>query len=100
MRRAPLRWRASLWRKFNAALTDIEYVTCLDNIFIYNGKPKHEMIQLFRARFVNESFYQLTKTFPLVEGDRTTEAFWLETQQILTGKCRLVPESCLQYLSK
>ncbi len=95
--------QAALEREFQeeiqAALTDIEYITCLDNIFSYNGKPKHELIQLFRARFVDDAFYQISERFRLVEGNRATQAFWLETQQILDGTCHLVPESCLPYLN-
>ena len=85
--------------EIQAELTKIEYITCLDNIFTFNGKPKHELIQLFRARFADDSFYQLDDKFPLVEGDRTTQAIWLPAQRVLTGECRLVPESCLKFLS-
>lgn len=85
--------------EIQAELTEIKYITCLDNIFTLNGKPKHELIQLFRARFVDDSFYQLDEKFPLVEGKRTTQAIWLATQRVLTGECRLVPESCLEFLS-
>lgn len=96
--------QAALAREFQeeiqAELTDVEYITCLDNIFTYNGKPKHELIQLFRARFVDDSFYQMQKQFRLVEGDRIDAAFWIETRQVLAGNYRLVPESCLQYLRK
>lgn len=95
--------QTALTREFEeevqAELTDIEYVTCLDNIFTFNGKPSHELIQLFRARFVDDSFYQLNEKFPLVEGDRTTQAIWLAARRVLTGECRLVPESCIRFLS-
>ncbi|MEL6552152.1 MAG: NUDIX domain-containing protein [Cyanobacteria bacterium J06621_11] len=94
---------AALSREFSeeiqATLTAVEYITCLDNIFEYNGKHKHELIQLFRARFVEERFYQLDETFRLIEGDRIDTACWIETSRILTGEYRLVPESCIQYLS-
>ncbi|MGB3790489.1 MAG: NUDIX domain-containing protein, partial [Phormidesmis sp.] len=94
---------AALSREFleeiQADLTDIEYLSCLDNIFTLNGKPKHELIQLFRARFVDAAFYQLDEQFDLVEGDRLTKAFWIKTADVLNGQCRLVPESCLAYLT-
>jgi 8-oxo-dGTP pyrophosphatase MutT (NUDIX family) len=96
--------QAALLREFQeeiqAELTDIEYLTCLDNIFTLNGKPKHELIQLFRARFVEPAFYQLAEKFPLIEGDLVTQAYWLPTQRVLNGECRLVPESCLKFLSQ
>lgn len=94
--------QAALVREFveeiQAELTDIEYLTCLDNIFTLNGKTKHELIQLFRARFVDPAFYQIGETFDLVEGDHIDTAFWLSTAQIRSGECRLVPENCLKYL--
>ncbi len=96
--------KAALVREFQeeirAELTDVEYLGCLDNIFTLNGKPKHELVQLFRARFVDGAFYQLDEKFDLVEGDRTTKAFWIKTADALSGKRRLVPDSCLKYLSK
>ncbi len=94
--------QAALEREFveeiQAALTGVEYLTCLDNIFTIDGKAKHELIQLFRARFVDPAFYQLGETFDLIEGQRTETAFWLSTARVLSGECRLVPETCLKYL--
>ncbi len=94
---------AALVREFaeeiQAQLTEVEYLGCLDNIFTLNGKPKHELIQLFRAKFVDRAFYQLDQCFDLVEGDRLDQAFWLNTERIFAGECQLVPESCLSYLS-
>lgn len=96
--------RAALVREFaeeiQADLTGIEYITCIDNIFTLDGKPKHELIQLFRARFVDQAFYQLQQTFELIEGDRIDRAFWIETQRVFSGEYRLVPETCLAYLKK
>ncbi len=96
--------QAALEREFieeiQAELTDIEYLSCLDNIFTLNGKTKHELIQLFRCQFVDSAFYQLGEIFRLVEGDRTEQAFWLDTRRVFSGECRLVPASCLSYLQR
>ena len=95
--------QAALAREFveeiQAELTAIEYITCLDHIFVYNGKPKHELIQLFRAQFVDSKFFQLQETFRFVEGKRVDQAQWIETSRVLSGEYRLVPESCHQYLN-
>lgn len=95
---------AALVREFKeeiqAELTQVEYLGCLDNIFWLNGKRKHELVQLFRAQFVDTRFYQLEAQFDLVEGDRTTKAFWIKTADVLNGSCRLVPDSCLKYLTR
>ncbi|MGB7086346.1 MAG: NUDIX domain-containing protein [Phormidesmis sp.] len=95
---------AALVREFEeeigAELTGIEYLGCLDNIFTLHGKPGHELIQLFRARFVDDAFYQIDQTFRLIEGDRIDQAFWLDTQKVLSQACYLVPQSCLKYIEK
>lgn len=88
-----------LQEEIQATLVGIEYITCLDNIFTYNDKSKHELIQLFRAQFAQARFYELNKTFELVEGDRITQAFWIETARVLSGELKLVPESCRKYLT-
>ncbi len=94
---------AALMREFleevDAELTAVEYITCLDNIFVYNGKPKHELIQLFRAQFADPKFCQVRETFRFVEGDRIDRALWIETSRVLSGEYRLVPASCHQYLT-
>ncbi|MGB3765102.1 MAG: NUDIX domain-containing protein [Phormidesmis sp.] len=94
---------AALMREFveevQAELTQVEYVSCLDNIFEYNGKPKHELIQLFRAQFVDERFYRLDQGFRFVEGDRVDRAIWIPVAKVLSGELRLVPQSCCQYLN-
>ena len=95
--------QAALTREFQeeigAELVDIEYLTCLDNVFTLNGKPKHELVQLFRAKFADSSFYALEDRFQLVEGDQITSAFWLDKARVLSGERHLVPESCLPFLS-
>ncbi|MEL6471137.1 MAG: NUDIX domain-containing protein [Cyanobacteria bacterium J06623_4] len=95
--------QAALLREFEeeiqATLVDVVHITCLDNIFTYNHKPKHELIQLFSAQFADPKFYQLQETFPLVEGKRISQAFWLPIADIVSGQRRLVPESCIAHLS-
>ena len=85
--------------EIRAELVEVEYLSCLENIFTLDGKPKHELILLFRCRFVDPAFYQLEEQFDLVEGDRLSKAFWIKTADVLNGRCRLVPESCLAYLA-
>ena len=93
--------------EIQAELTNIEYLTCLDNLFTCSGKPGHELIQLFRAQFVDSKFCQVQKTFRFVEGDsragrrgqRIDQALWIPISGVLSGEYRLVPASCHQYLS-
>ncbi len=84
--------------EIQADLTNIEYVTCLENIFICNGKPGHELIQLFRCDFVDPDFYRLDHIYPLVEGKKTHDAIWISIEQVRSGVLTLVPENCHPYI--
>ncbi|MEL6935965.1 MAG: NUDIX domain-containing protein, partial [Cyanobacteria bacterium J06607_17] len=68
--------------EIQAELTNIDYLTCLDNIFTCNGKPGHELIQLFRCDFVSPEFYDLDRTYTLIEGRHKRDAIWIPTDQV------------------
>jgi 8-oxo-dGTP pyrophosphatase MutT (NUDIX family) len=80
-----------------AELTHIEYLTCIENIFVCHGKPGHELIQLYRCDFADPKFYQIEK-MDFSEGDRTHQALWVEIERFKSGELRLVPDVCLRYL--
>lgn len=81
-----------------AELTNIKYLGCLESIFTFNDRPGHEIIQLYRADFVDRKFYGIEEmTFS--EGTRQKKALWIDIDRFLFGELRLVPEGFLQYLS-
>ncbi|NEP17513.1 MAG: NUDIX hydrolase [Leptolyngbya sp. SIO4C1] len=94
--------RTALQREFQeeiqAALTNIRYLGCLENIFTCHGKAGHELIQLFGCDFVDPQFYQLNQTFSFVEGKKQRSAVWIPIERIHTGELNLVPLSCRAFL--
>lgn len=80
-------------------LTNIHYLGCLENLFTYDGKPGHELVQLYRCDFVDQTFYQ-KEQIPFLEGDQTCTAYWIERDRFQSGELRLVPPDCLQYLQE
>lgn len=81
-----------------ATLTNIEYLTCLDNIFTCNGKSGHELIQLFRCDFADPEFYRLNHVYTLLEGTHRRDAIWIPVEQVHTGMLNLVPKACRAYI--
>lgn len=84
--------------EIQAELTQIEYLTCIENIFVCHGKPGHELIQLYRCDFADPKFYQIDK-MDFSEGEDKHQALWVEIERFKSGELRLVPDVCLQYLS-
>lgn len=82
--------------ELNAELTNIQYLTCLESIFSFNGQPGHEVIQLYQCDFADSKFYQLEEvTFN--EGKRQKIARWVEVEKCQSGKLKVVPEPVLEY---
>ncbi|MBV9387705.1 MAG: NUDIX hydrolase [Chroococcidiopsidaceae cyanobacterium CP_BM_ER_R8_30] len=93
--------RAALEREFQeeiqAELKNIQYLGCLENLFIFNENPGHEIIQLYQCDFADPKFYQLDQLV-FSEGKRQKTALWVEISRFKSGELRLVPEQFLDYL--
>lgn len=83
--------------EIQAELTNIRYLGCIENLFTFNGKPGHEIIQLYQCDFVDPKLYQIERTI-FAEGDRQKAALWVEINRVKSGELRLVPEAFLDYL--
>jgi 8-oxo-dGTP pyrophosphatase MutT (NUDIX family) len=92
--------------EIQAKLTNIRYLTCIENLFIYNDQQGHEIIQLYQCDFADSRFYQIESltfaetpslTFPETP-KREHQALWVDIAKFQSGELRLVPEIFLQYL--
>ena len=83
--------------ELQAELTNIRYLGCLENLFTFNGKQGHELVQLYRCDFADKTFYQ-REQIPFSDSDQTYTAYWIERDRFQSGELRLVPPECLQYL--
>ncbi|WP_293125204.1 NUDIX domain-containing protein [Microcoleus sp. bin38.metabat.b11b12b14.051] len=82
--------------EIQAELTNIQYLACLENIFIFNGQAGHELIQLYQCDFVDSRFYEL-ESLDFVDGNLKCTALWMPVDRFRSGELRLVPESFLDY---
>lgn len=93
--------RDALEREFReeiaAELADIEYLGCLESIFTFNGKTGHELIQLYRCKFADPSFYRRDH-IEFAEGERAKVARWIDKAKCRSGELTVVPEPFLQFL--
>jgi 8-oxo-dGTP pyrophosphatase MutT (NUDIX family) len=83
--------------EIQAELKNIRYIGCLENIFTFNGKPGHEILQLYECDFVDPKFYEL-ETIDFSEGKRQKTAVWVDINNFKSGEYRLVPEQFMNYL--
>ncbi|MEL7039335.1 MAG: NUDIX hydrolase [Cyanobacteria bacterium J06592_8] len=85
--------------EIQATLTNIQYLGCLESIFVHQDKPGHEIIQLYKCDFADPKLYQIEQlTFK--EGKREKVALWVPLARVLSGELILYPESFLDYCIK
>jgi 8-oxo-dGTP pyrophosphatase MutT (NUDIX family) len=94
---------AALQREFyeeiQAELTNIRYRGCLENIYFFEGKPGHEIVQVYECDFVDQKFYQLQELiFTELTYIYPQKALWVEISRCKSGELRLVPEQFLEFL--
>lgn len=89
-------WQREFLEEIQAELTNIKYLACLENFFIFNGQAGHELIQLYQCEFVDPKFYQLD-SLAFADGDGQHTAFWMPIERFRSGELRLVPDKFINY---
>jgi 8-oxo-dGTP pyrophosphatase MutT (NUDIX family) len=82
--------------ELQAKLTNIQYLGCLENLFVYQGQPGHEIVQLYRCDLSDPHLYE-QESLVGYEGTEKFTAQWVEGDRFKSGALRLVPERCLKF---
>ncbi|WOD39599.1 NUDIX hydrolase [Nodosilinea sp. E11] len=83
--------------ELGADITGVNLLGIVENIFIYEGEPGHEIVFVYDGRFVDESLYE-RESLDVVEGKRQFKAVWRSPQSLRAGPHYLVPEAIWTYL--
>ena len=89
--------RREFQEELQAELTNIKLIDCVENLFVYNGKPGHEIIFLYQCDFVDSKFYE-AEEISFIEGSDTHIARWIAGDRFTSGELRLVPPACVAYV--
>jgi 8-oxo-dGTP pyrophosphatase MutT (NUDIX family) len=94
--------RIALEREFQeeiqAELTNIRYLNCIENLFTFDGRQGHEIIQLYQCDFADPQFYQIESLTFSETPERKHRALWIDIAKFKSGELRLVPEVFFDYL--
>jgi 8-oxo-dGTP pyrophosphatase MutT (NUDIX family) len=83
--------------ELGADITGVELLGIVENIFIYEGEPGHEIVFVYDGRFVDESLYD-RESLAVVEGKRRFEAVWRSPSILRDGPHSLVPAAIWNFL--
>ncbi len=84
--------------ELGAEITDLSYIGTTESIFENDGKPGHEIVLVYDAKFVDQKLYE-TNVVKGRESDGTEfVALWKTIAEFKKGGARLVPEGLLDLL--
>ena len=88
--------RREMREEFEAEIRDVRPLGTLENIFDYHGRPGHEIVFAFEARFVDASFYAAERIVGTEGAGIRIEAIWLDVSRGLDRP--LYPNGLLELL--
>jgi len=93
--------RRELKEELNAEVGDVWYLGTLENIFVFNGTPGHEIVQVYDGVLTDSGLYdQAVIVGKEAEIDVSFNAMWINLDQFGVGKSILYPTGLLELLQK
>jgi len=77
-----------------------EYLGTLENIFIYQGEPGHEVVLVYEARFVDPKVYSETNLHCVESDGEDLCCQWLALENVERQHLRLYPHGLYTLLTK
>jgi len=87
-----------LSEEIGAEIRSLRFMTVLENLFTYNGKPGHEIVLVYEAEFADASFYKRNEFLVTEDNGETLPARWMRLGLFKDGKAPLYPDGLLEFL--
>lgn len=78
--------------EFDAEVEVLELLDVVQNVFYFEGRPRHEIVFIHRARFIDDAFYRRGE-LPNIEPSSNEVSKWLPVAEVLNGHVPLFPIS-------
>lgn len=89
--------RREMREELAAELEDVALLGVIENVFTHQGRPKHEIAFVYRARFADASFYDMDE----IMGDEDGEPYpvkWMPLAHFAPGGPPLYPTGLYELL--
>jgi 8-oxo-dGTP pyrophosphatase MutT (NUDIX family) len=91
--------RRELKEEISAEVTDLVYLGTLENIFIFNGIPGHEVVQVYDGALVESGLYeQAAISGHEADVNLPMKVIWKSLDEFGPGKSILYPTGLLELL--
>jgi 8-oxo-dGTP pyrophosphatase MutT (NUDIX family) len=91
--------RRELMEEIGAEVGELKYLGALENIFVFNGEPGHEIVLVYDGVLTNSALYEQV----VIEGNEAEigesfHAMWKGLEEFGEGKSVLYPTGLLEML--
>jgi 8-oxo-dGTP pyrophosphatase MutT (NUDIX family) len=81
-----------------AEISDVAYLGMLENIFTYEGRPKHEIVLVYRAQLRDPERFNLEVIQCREDDGQPFRAMWKPLKEFAEGRAILYPEGLLELI--
>jgi 8-oxo-dGTP pyrophosphatase MutT (NUDIX family) len=86
--------------ELGVAIEDLRLLGVLENLFVYEGRPGHEIVFVYEARFADPADYE-RELFEIREPNlETYPAVWKRMDDFRSGRLALYPPDLLELLDR
>lgn len=85
--------------ELDAEIVDLRYLGTLENIFVFNNEPGHEIVLMYEGRFTDPARYDLDEMVGHEEGDGPFRVVWRAITDFDAGLAPLYPDGLLEMLT-
>ena len=91
--------RRELLEEIGAEVCDLEFLGTLESVYVFNGIPGHEIIQIYDGVLKDPELYEKTEIIGQeVDIDDSFRAVWKKIDEFGNGKSILYPTGLLEML--
>jgi len=88
-----------LREEIGAAIKDVRLLQVMENLFVFDGKPGHEIVWMHDAALIDPAFYARDEIVIDENGTRG-RAVWKSLREFETGRAMLYPDGLLELLNR
>jgi 8-oxo-dGTP pyrophosphatase MutT (NUDIX family) len=93
--------RREIWEEIGQEIRDLRYLYTLENIFILNSEPGHEIVLVYDGEFVDQVVYEKEEFQGFEDLDHPPfRALWKQISDFGPGKDILYPDGLLEKLKE
>ena len=90
--------RRELKEELNVEVGEVRYLGTLENIFVFNGTPSHEIVMIYDGALVNSGLYEQAVIVGEEANGEVIRAEWKSLDEFGEGRSILYPTGLLEML--